>query len=189
MGRKTSDGKSVTVAVPAVTTITQGKFVLLDGVLGIAVQGIQTDAAGDVISYNGNSVTAGLVNPEITLNIEHAEYETSQIDAADAFAKGDRVYWDAGSLRFTTVAGDGIYCGVVTEVKDANGVIWFLFAPQQPALRQSATVAAVAAADGAAAAGVNPTKAEYDVVVTLANENKAKINAVLVALKAAGLMA
>jgi hypothetical protein len=42
----------------------------------------------------------------------------------------------------------------------------------------------VAAANAVAAAGANPTKAEYDALVTLANENKAKLNAVIAALKA-----
>lgn len=39
------------------------------------------------------------------------------------------------------------------------------------------TPATIASADGAAAAGAAPTKAEYDVVVTLVNEIKASLNA------------
>ncbi len=42
----------------------------------------------------------------------------------------------------------------------------------------------VSATNAAAAAGANPTKAEYDVVVALANANKAAINAIIAALKA-----
>lgn len=189
MGRKVSDGKSVKVSVPASTVITQGNFYLLDGFLGMAVQSMETDADGNVISFNGYTVPAGTVAAEITLNIETGEYESSQIDAADAFAAGAKVYWDAANKRFTTVATDGAFCGIVTEAKDANNVVWLWFAPQQPALEQATTVAAVAAADGVAAAGANPTKAEYDAVVTLANETKAQLNAALAALKAAGLMA
>lgn len=50
------------------------------------------------------------------------------------------------------------------------------------------TIASVTATDGAAAAGANPTKAEYDVVVALANSNKAQLNLVIAALKAAGII-
>jgi hypothetical protein len=52
-----------------------------------------------------------------------------------------------------------------------------------------AAVADVASDDGAAAAGAAPTKAEYDAVVTLANETKAQLNATLAALRTAGLLA
>jgi hypothetical protein len=40
-------------------------------------------------------------------------------------------------------------------------------------------VAAVTSADAAAAAGSTPTKAEFDAVVTLANELKAQVNQLL----------
>ena len=45
----------------------------------------------------------------------------------------------------------------------------------------AALPAAIASADGVAAAGANPTKAEYDVVVTLVNEIKASLNAAITA--------
>lgn len=53
-----------------------------------------------------------------------------------------------------------------------------------PTKTQVAALTAVTAADATAAAGANPTKAEFDVLVTLANANKAKINALIAALKA-----
>lgn len=43
----------------------------------------------------------------------------------------------------------------------------------------------VATANAAQAAGATPTKAEYDAVVALANANKAAINSIIAALKAA----
>lgn len=49
---------------------------------------------------------------------------------------------------------------------------------------QIAAVTAVAATNGAQASGANPTKAEYDAVVALANELKTKFNALLAAIKA-----
>lgn len=49
---------------------------------------------------------------------------------------------------------------------------------------QVSALAAVSAANATAAAGDTPTKAEFDTLVTLANANKAAINAVTAALKA-----
>ena len=53
-----------------------------------------------------------------------------------------------------------------------------------PTKTQVAALTPVSAADATAAAGATPTKAEFDVLVTLANANKAKINAIITALKA-----
>lgn len=47
-----------------------------------------------------------------------------------------------------------------------------------------AALAAVSAANAAPAAGAEPTKAEYDALVVLANANKTAINAIIAALKA-----
>lgn len=59
-----------------------------------------------------------------------------------------------------------------------------------PIVEQALVAAmAVTAADAAAAAGSAPTKAEYDVLVTLANANKAAINLILTALKEANVIA
>ena len=49
-------------------------------------------------------------------------------------------------------------------------------------------VASVTATNGAAAAGANPTKEEYDVVVAEANSTKAQLNALLVQLRNAGII-
>jgi predicted RecA/RadA family phage recombinase len=117
MGRKVSDGLSIKMTVPENTTIEQGKFYVLDGFLGMAVQSVTT----------GPGQTS-----QVVLNIEEAEYETSQINATDAFNKGDRVYWDATNKVFTTSdgAGSNRLVGIVTEPKDANNVIWFKLGPQ-----------------------------------------------------------
>lgn len=151
---KMSDGKSVKVAVPENTVIEAGKFYLLGGFFGCAVQSVTT-AAGET--------------SEVTLSLEAAEFETDQIDVADAFTKGDKAYWDAANNRLTTVGTDGFLAGVVTEAKDANNVIWFVFVPNQPAFKQASTQADSVAAD---VAGV-----------------VADLNALLAKLKAANLMA
>ena len=124
---KISDGKSVKVTVPENTKIEVGKFYLLDGFLGCAMQSVETSA---------------VETAEVVLSIEPAEYETDQIDTVDTFAKGDKVYWDSVNNCFTTVATDGVFAGVVTAPKDdANNVIWFVFVPPQMGFRQAAAQA------------------------------------------------
>ena len=114
---KISDGKSVKVTVPENTTIEAGKFYLLDGFFGCAMQSVTT----------GVGQTA-----EVVLNIEPAEYETDQINTADAFAKGSLVYYDPVNKVLTTSDGAGANrkVGRVTVPKDANNVIWFILGPQ-----------------------------------------------------------
>lgn len=133
MGRLVSNGRSVRVAVPVSTTIVGGNFYLLDGFLGMADFSIITDSEGKVTSIKGQTVTglAGLagIAAEVVLKIDIGEYETSQIDTSDSFAKGDKVYYDETNHRFTTVATDGKFCGVVTVAKDSGNVIWFIFIP------------------------------------------------------------
>ncbi len=113
MGRKVSDGQSVRVNVPENTTVEQGAFVRLDGFLGLAAQKVVT----------GAGETKGLV-----LNIEPGEYETSQIDKTQDFAVGTKIYWDSTTKKFTETP-TAVLAGVVTNAKDAGGVIWFRVAP------------------------------------------------------------
>ncbi|WPD20184.1 DUF2190 family protein [Thermaerobacter composti] len=113
MARKVSDGRSVKVTVPAGTgTVQANTFAEVAGFFGLAVN---TAAEGE----------------QVVLLIEQAEYETSQINAADAFAVGDAVYWDAANKVLTTSDGAGANrrVGRVTQAKDANNVIWFVFEP------------------------------------------------------------
>ena len=112
---KISDGKSVKVTVPASTTIEAGKFYLLDGFLGCAMESVTT----------GAGETA-----EVVLNIEQVEYETDQINTEEDFAKGTQIYWDATNKRFTETATNNRLAGRVTVGKDANNVIWFILGPQ-----------------------------------------------------------
>jgi predicted RecA/RadA family phage recombinase len=111
---KISDGKSVKATVPENTTITAGKIYLLDSFLGVAMESVTT----------GAGATA-----EVTLSLEEAEYETDQINAAEAFAKGADIYWDSNNKRLTITA-TALYAGQVTVAKDANNVIWFKLSPR-----------------------------------------------------------
>lgn len=85
--------------------------------------------------------------------------------------------WVNGNLVFSDAAGNTLLTFDAvnhTLVFNAN---------------KQAVIAAIGTDDAAAAAGEAPTKAEFDPVVTLANANKAKINAILAALKTAGIIA
>lgn len=117
---KISDGKSVTVTVPASTEVVAQSFVLLDGFFGVAMDSVKT-AAGETA--------------EIALNIAQEEYETDAITVADAFNKGDLVYYKTSTKKLTTAAGAdpdfNRLVGKVTTKKDANNVIAFILLPQQ----------------------------------------------------------
>lgn len=56
-------------------------------------------------------------------------------------------------------------------------------------VKQAAAVADVSAADAAVAAAETVTKAEFDAVVALTNADKATLNALLAACRAAGILA
>lgn len=111
MGRRISDGKAVKCTVPISTTIVAGNFYELDGFVGMAMEALVTD---------------GSTTSEVTLEVALYEYETSQITVADAFDKGDDVFWDATTDLFTTDdnAGANRFFGRVTSPKDGDDVVW-----------------------------------------------------------------
>lgn len=116
---KISDGKSVLVTVPAQTEVVAQTFVELDGFFGVAMDSVKTGAGG-----------AG-ETAEIAVNIAQEEYETDQITVADAFNKGDLVYYKSSTKKLTTVAEGNRLVGKVTAKKDAGNVIHFILLPQQ----------------------------------------------------------
>jgi hypothetical protein len=125
---KISDGKSVKVTVPESTKVEAGKFYLLDGFLGCAVQSVET----------GAGETA-----EVVLSIEPAEYETDQTKTNDraSMTVGEDIYWDKNNKYFTLSATD-IYAGKITSAADSNGVIWFKLAECPFSLDDVTTLAA-----------------------------------------------
>ena len=86
---------------------------------------------------------------------------------------------------------NNVGCGIISEVESATKV-WVDIAPANRKevipLRVMATQAVVASENAAAAAAEAPTKAEYDALVALANENKAVINGLIAKLKTAEIM-
>jgi hypothetical protein len=176
VGRKISDGQSVRVTAGAGVNLVQGNFYVIQGHLGMAAQALP-------------ALAVPAARPAI-LTVEKCEYETSQVNAGAVFANvGDRVYFDPAAQEFTDVALGNMFAGFITSPRDVNGVIWLLFAPSlSPVAGMGAAVVDVAAVDGVDAAGAAPDKAEFDVVVALANETKARLNALLASLRAAGLI-
>jgi hypothetical protein len=108
MGRRVSDGKSAKVTVPESTTVTEGNFYRYDGWTGMAHSSVTT-AAGQT--------------GEVALEVDLVEYETSQIEVAQAFAKGTIVYWDDVNKRLTETAAGNTRFGKVTVAKDVNNVV------------------------------------------------------------------
>lgn len=109
---KISDGKSVNLKVPVGKSVLAQNFYLINGFFGVAMQD-------------------GSANDDIVLQIEQAEYETDNIVTTEAFALGEKIYWDDTEGKFTTTAGDNRLVGRVTEPKDSNNAIWFILLPQQ----------------------------------------------------------
>lgn len=194
---KISDGKSVRVTVPESTKIEAGKFYLLDGFLGCAMQSVET-AAGETA--------------EVVLSIEPAEYETDQTKTNDraSMTVGEDIYWDKNNKYFTLSATD-IYAGKITSAADSNGVIWFKLAERPFSLDDVTTlaaqvgtlgsltttaknsiVAAVNEVNAKAAEKVDPIADVENLSVSDATDLQAvatQLNALITALTAAGLMA
>jgi len=103
---------------------------------------------------------------DLILQIELAEYETDQIDEAQDFARGTKIYWDDSAKKLTETPTP-VPAGVVTVAKDANNVIWFRLVPG--IINVAANVACAEAAT--------------------AEEVRTALRALLAALQAAGLMA
>lgn len=108
-GCKISDGKSVRVV--ADEAIEEGKFYLINGFFGMAIQSVES-------------------GEDVVLSIEQAEYESDQIKTDEIFAVGTTIYYDDDLKKLTETAGTNRKVGRVTVAKDSNNVIWFILGPQ-----------------------------------------------------------
>lgn len=120
---------------------------------------------------------------------------------SQAWAVGDKVYWDSGNSRFTTVSTVGPLMGVAAEVVGSgsgattgavrlDGVAHGTSEGLQPAIvhltdssggSANDTIAAITQAANAGSADVGPVK---DALADLA----AKVNAILTTLEQAGIL-
>lgn len=186
---KTSDGKSVLVTFGNSAVVERGKFYYEDGFLGQAQESFTnaSDATKDTI-----------------LAIEPAVYTTDQLTTGESPARGDRLYFDAGTGLFTVVPTDNLFAGVVVEGKGSGTTIDFLLAPQGDVTADT-DAAALQAQIGDLAdlktteqtnlvAAVNEVAGRVADNVTCAADADAAavltaVRATLAAMKAAGLMA
>jgi predicted RecA/RadA family phage recombinase len=119
-------------------------------------------------------------------NGEEGEFHTSGVHeldkvSAQAWAEGDRVYWDDSAKLCTNVATAGMLVGYATAVAanpTATGLVKLLGAAPDLAEGAQAAIADLVAITG----GEAPTEAEHNLVV-------AKVNALLAALRIAGIIA
>ena len=94
-----------------------------------------------------------------------------------AWAIGDKLYWDDTAKKFTKTSGSNTpsgYAAAAAASGDATGNVLL----EHVSGTMAANVADIATADGSDAGTTQ----------TLANDTKAKVNEILAALKAAGLM-
>lgn len=111
-----------------------------------------------------------------------------------AYTKKD---WKDGEV-ITEAAMDNIENGVAesdtkntsqdAKISDLESRTRNATAETRGIVKQATKVDNVAAENAANAAAANPTQAEFNKVVALANETKTKLNAALAALKAADIM-
>lgn len=136
-------------------------------------------ASGDIvvlecgIGFADNDIANGAEGP---VSVEGA-FEVVK-KSGEAWAAGDRLFYSAADEDFSKVEGDDrIPAGFARKAQgssDTEGEI--ILAPT--ILAQAANVTAISTADGSDAGTTQ----------TLANATKAKVNSILVALKAAGIM-
>lgn len=74
-----------------------------------------------------------------------------------------------------TALGAGPWPGLITQVNPDGTCSLHVDTPLPTTVGAAVADPLITSASGVAAAGANPTKAEYDVVVTLANELKADV--------------
>ena len=106
--------------------------------------------------------------------------EPATVDTLDGTTDTGRALMkaaNAAAARDAIGAGTSSFSGSYNDLSDK---------PAVPVA--AAAVADVSAADAAAAAADTVTKAEFDAVVTLANETKAKLNSLLAAMRSSGLL-
>ena len=101
---------------------------------------------------------------------------------------------DAAAARTAIGAGTSSFSGSYNDLANKPTIpgAYTLPAATTAALggvKKAAAVASVASADAASAAAETVTKAEFDMVVAVANETKKQLNALLAAGKAAGFLA
>jgi predicted RecA/RadA family phage recombinase len=172
------DGKVIEWLNETGATVASGDVAVMGTVAGVAVHDIEDDVSGSV-----------RIEGVFTLPKK----------AALAIAIGARVYWDADPGEVTTVVADGVPLGICTLAAAADdATVEVKLDPTGDQAPQAAVIAAIGAsanltaieavfADLAAArVAVNTLKTETEARL---DAIEAKVDALIAALKLAGLMA
>ena len=112
-------------------------------------------------------------------------FEMPSVSSA-AFAVGDKLYWDDSAQKLTEVVG-AVVAGLCIELKATAGAVGKVLLCEFAPVAQAANQADIATAN-ASAPGAGYVQVDTATISTLANANKAAINALLAKLKAAGIM-
>lgn len=135
-------------------------------------------SAGDVVVLE-NRIGIALTDISATTGVGTVElcgvYELDAVND-DAFGQGEQLYWDSSAGKLTQVGAGNTPAGIAFEAKASSGTTARVQLTPMP--KRAANVAAEATADGSDAATTQ----------ALANALKTKVNAILTALKDAGLM-
>ncbi len=176
------EGKITAYGMAANAKIFNGSLVCIN-TAGYAVPAADTAGfrfAGIARQYVDNT---GGANGALTVEVE--ESVVKLVAAGMAITDVTKPVFVADDQTVALTSTNGVCCGVIVEFESATA-IWV--DTSRANARSALSQDAVASANGAEAAGANPTKAEYDVVVALANELKAVVNGLITKLKTGRLM-
>jgi predicted RecA/RadA family phage recombinase len=152
------DGSVITAAAPY--TRTSGQGAKIGSLFGIAKSDVASGATGEF-----------LVEGVVT----HAK------TSAQAWAVGDRIYWDDTNKRFDNVSTVGMLVGYATAVAanpSSTGTVRLSESPPGMATGAQTAIADIATVDAT----------DLATSEALANATKAKVNALLAALRTAGIL-
>lgn len=154
-------------------------FVQEGSTLTYEIPSATTISAGDVLTigeFVGVAVNGGTAGDKIAVNIEGVYKLT--LKSSVNVTQGDKLYWDSTPGEITKTVTDVFIGTAFEDAAGSTGEVLVKLAGVKTASAQAANIAAIATADGSDA---GTTQA-------LANATKAKVNDILVKLKAAGIM-
>lgn len=169
MKTKISSGEVINITAPVGGT-TSGVGVKIGSLLVIPVT---TNAAGDTVAAHC---------------LGEFDHPAEGAASGQAWALGDPVYWDNANKRLTRTATDNTLAGVATSAKASTATTGrFLLTPGLGAPGGAIADLALTPVTGVDGAGSNAaSKADVDARLTAIN---AKVNAIIAALEASGIIA
>lgn len=118
-GRWVGELETVKCTVGSSTTITKGQFYLLQEFFGMAA------IAGTTAAGVTGSVTL-MIDPNLL-------FITDQMTASEGAVKGDELYWNTTTSKFTTNADNGQFVAKCYVAQDSSNYAWIKLADQHVA--------------------------------------------------------